>query len=421
MAVLGGDSINSTSRKSVGHEAGMTPAGRATSLVAVMFGGAGLLVHYPAFIVMATGAAIVLLAAAVALARTAVTSVVIEAEPTQVSRGESLVLTARIANNTERRCPESWIRLPSLFDAVAFAVPAISPGSATEIAVEVRATRRGVWRLCSVPATQSGRLGLLERPLTVEHGAVLRVWPRVVAGTSLRGTGPSREEHPAGVDVFDGGGAFDTLREYSWGDDTRRIHWPSLFRTGTVLLRTYSDPGSQAVTVILDLGQAAYQSAGSESSAFEAAVDTAASVVVNCLERGYAVRLYCGGAVQTQRLGAAAGRAAVLDALADVTLLDAGDGDGTPLVADAQTALAHGVHAPEGILVIVTGDQDTGQLDVARQMRPRFGRTVLVRARGARWQGRGTKVLDGVVLIEGDIPQLPGAWSNFSVAMERRQ
>lgn len=88
--------------------------------------------------------------------------------------------------------------------------------------------------------------------------------------------------------LFRSGDEFYTMRHYEMGDDLRRIHWPSVARTGELMIRQDEAVRRAQAAVLLDTRAAAL---GDRAEAFERAVSVAASVGAHFLRAGFAVRL----------------------------------------------------------------------------------------------------------------------------------
>jgi uncharacterized protein (DUF58 family) len=92
--------------------------------------------------------------------------------------------------------------------------------------------------------------------------------------------GPVSETAPRGTMMF------HSLREYTHGDDIRRVHWKSTARTGTLMVRENVDNSLPSTVVVLDTRAERY-----EDDTFEEAVDVAASIVAASQTRGFPIRL----------------------------------------------------------------------------------------------------------------------------------
>lgn len=89
--------------------------------------------------------------------------------------------------------------------------------------------------------------------------------------------------------LFRTGEDFYTMRQYQLGDDLRRLHWPSVARTGSLMIRQDETSKRASGLVFLDSRQAAL--GGAHTPAFERAVSVAASVGLLLARGGFTLRL----------------------------------------------------------------------------------------------------------------------------------
>jgi uncharacterized protein (DUF58 family) len=82
---------------------------------------------------------------------------------------------------------------------------------------------------------------------------------------------------------------FYTMREYVTGDDLRRIHWPSVARTGQLMIRQDESTRRSTATLFLDNRSVVVGQDGSPS--FERAVSLAATVGRLLAQKGFALQL----------------------------------------------------------------------------------------------------------------------------------
>jgi uncharacterized protein (DUF58 family) len=123
-------------------------------------------------------------------------------------------------------------------------------------------------------------------------------------GTSF---GSSRAKH-----LFRTGEEFYTMREYQTGDDLRRLHWPSVARTGDLMIRQDESSRRSTALVFVDTREAVLGK--SHGPAFERAVSCAASVGVLLARGGFSLRV-----ATADTPSAAVSEDAFLDVLAGVT------------------------------------------------------------------------------------------------------
>ena len=134
---------------------------------------------------------------------------------------------------------------------------------------------------------------------------------------------------------------FYALRDYTAGDDVRRIHWPSTARLGRPMVREDEVPRRSRVTVVLDT-----RCATLDPERFELAVSAAASVVLACASRRDPLRLLTVAGADTGFVTSGEGLARIFDHLAEISVSGAGTLRGT---------LAAAASAPAGALVVVLG------------------------------------------------------------------
>jgi uncharacterized protein (DUF58 family) len=111
--------------------------------------------------------------------------------------------------------------------------------------------------------------------------------------------------------LFRTGDEFYTMRPYVEGDDLRRIHWPSVARSGELMIRQDESTRRSTAVLFLDTRDAAIGQ--THSPCFEKAVSCAASVGVLLMRYGFGVKL-----VTTQLPPQRVGEEQLLEALAGV-------------------------------------------------------------------------------------------------------
>ena len=131
-------------------------------------------------------------------------------------------------------------------------LPALSVANDHKSSYRLPTNRRGVFTIGPAYATRSDPFGLMQRDVGHSSTATLRVHPRVRPVASLAAgfvkdlEGPTFDTSPAG-DI-----AFHTVREYSFGDDIRHVHWMSTARAGSLMVRHYVDNRLATVVTLVD-------------------------------------------------------------------------------------------------------------------------------------------------------------------------
>jgi len=204
--------------------------------------------------------------------------------------------------NTKRRLPSFSIEVEDLLDGkpVDKKCYFLKLPAGRQQATSYRHTlpRRGRYRLTGFILSTKFPFALFRKSRTVELSSEVIVFPALVsaarlgaARTNAVGTEPSgkraRRGEPFGLHAF---------RE---GDDPRDIHWPTTARRGRTMVREYEDEAARRVSIFIENalpGGEACTDEG-ERDALERAVSVAASLALDHLERGFAVRLVARGEV----------------------------------------------------------------------------------------------------------------------------
>jgi uncharacterized protein (DUF58 family) len=142
--------------------------------------------------------------------------------------------------------------------AAAVRVPALASGERAEIDFFVPDDRRGVLTLKGLRLWCTDAFELFAYEIATSTEASVVVVPRtappkdVVQGI-LQPAGRLVWSPPASGEAT-GGQGFDLsgLRPYVPGDRLRLLHWPTLARTGDLVVRDFEGSGTDAVTVIMD-------------------------------------------------------------------------------------------------------------------------------------------------------------------------
>jgi len=164
--------------------------------------------------------------------------------------------------------------------------------------------------------------------------------------------------------LFRTGEEYYTMRQYQEGDDLRRIHWPSVARTGELMIRQDESTRRASGLVFFDTRAAALGK--SHTPAFERGVSVAASIGVLLSRRGFVLRL------GTTELPAAA--------LSEDRFLDALTGISHAEVRSVGPALAHlrAGSSPDTSLVFVAAPPVPNELGALIRAGAGFGQKLAV-------------------------------------------
>lgn len=345
----------------------MTATGRGLAAAAAAVYAAGVALDYPELLVLAAAAAALIAIAGVLVARRPAQRLSRLVHPDRVTVGGRASALVTVANRSRRPSPP-FVATDRVDGAeVSVAVPPIAAHGTVRVRYDLPTTRRGRLALGPVTASRRDPFGLVHRDQEHALEGVLWVHPRVhrlapfPAGVALDVEGPLADLSPRGSVTF------SSLRDYVPGDDVRQIHWPSVARTGTLLVREHVDTSQPRLTVALDVRAAAWAGAdGVADAAFEHGAEVAASLAVAAERAGHPLTLVVGEAAR-----APDGQAArTLDRLA----LAAPTATGGGRLLGALERVPSG-----GVLVVVTGARRRGGGDgELAGLRRRFALVVAV-------------------------------------------
>ena len=214
------------------------------------------------------------------------------ARPATVSVGEPARVDLQVANRSSVRTPrlKLWEPVGDKGGAPMQLAP-LGAGEAVSAAYRVPTTRRGVLRTGPLRSERTDPLGLCKRINWLAGAGEVMVVPERVP-LAFPGTGSSGRlgQHLRMKAFGQTGTEFHSQREYTPGDDLRRINWKTTARAGTLIVRETALEGVQRCVVLLDTHADGYDEDG-----FERAVTAAASVVAAAAAMGITTRLVAPG------------------------------------------------------------------------------------------------------------------------------
>jgi uncharacterized protein (DUF58 family) len=316
-------------------------------------------------------------------------------EPSRVARGTRAVGLVSV-RNTSRRRSQPCVAVEAVGkDTVDITIPALRPGQSIAVPYDVATQRRGVLEIGPLALGRSDPLGLWRTRRYVGDVVSLVVHPAVYP-IDLHSAGANRHvDGPTSHRATNGTLTFHSLREYTSGDDIRRVHWRSSARTGTLMVREHVDTAMPSAVVIVDVRRSCYR-----NDSFEDAVDVAASVVSAAECRGYPIRLVTSaGDVLMVRSGQRAQH--LLDALAALQ-----PSDNASLQRAAQQALRTREH---DTVVVIAGELSHVDLGEVSAITKRFAQPTLVTISDATESVRWTAGTHIVAATSGDVAR---RWNN---------
>lgn len=201
-------------------------------------------------------------------------------------------------------------------------VPRLRAGHRVVRSYRLPTSARGLYSVGPLRIERTDPFGLMRRTRTVGRASTLWVHPKVhplptpVSRRASAREGPVFDSAPRGRVVF------HALREYELGDDLRLVHWPSVAKTGNLMVKQHIDTSEPTIAVVLDRRPECYR----DEDDIEEAFDVAASVAVAALERSCSALIIVDGAVLTHGRGRS-DIAALLDALAALPVNATGGAD----------------------------------------------------------------------------------------------
>jgi uncharacterized protein (DUF58 family) len=261
----------------------------------------------------------------------------------------------------------------ALGEADPLPVAVIEAGDEVDHEYRLTCRRRGLYELGPLVVRYGDPFGLTRREMTLVEPVEVLVHPAVedVTDRPLTRMFEDPPFRPPVSRPWPSGFEFYGMRQYSPGDDVRRIVWRAYARTGQLLVREAEQGITDKVTVLLDQ-DVTHHSRGEVSGSFEAGVKTAASVCARDLRDGFSVFLEGSTDRLVAPLRGPTATIAMLDALARVERVKA------PL-ADALSRVVNSGGGANTHLVVVTPRLDAAsaaRLDLVLQR----GTSVLVAA-----------------------------------------
>lgn len=267
----------------------LTKAGVVTLVGGALILAAGRVFGLPElFVVGAAGLLVVALAIVYVAVRRLQIEVSRQLSPPRVHAGNPCRVDLLLRNRSRLRSPVVRLRDDvSGTQGVELLVAPMRQGAGTQAVYRLPTERRGIVGVGPLRLTVADPFGLARLTTTGDRKVSLVVYPKIdqVAPVS-RATGSDLERQTVHQQqVAPSGDEFYALREYTVGDDLRRVHWPSSARHDELMVRQDEIPWHGRLTVLLDTR------VGVPGPTFEAIVSAAASAAVANLRRGDQVRL----------------------------------------------------------------------------------------------------------------------------------
>ena len=202
---------------------------------------------------------------------------------------------------------------PQLGRSARLVIASLRPKARQRVRYSITPHQRGRYVLGPLTVDMSDPFALTKLRVEFDEREELVVTPEV----EPLGGGP---DSPFGVasgfalakHLFRTGDEFYTMRPYVEGDDLRRIHWPSVARSGELMIR--QDESTRRSTAVLFADTRDSAVGQSHTPCFEKVVSATASLGILLVRYGFSLKL-----ATTQMPPQRVGEEALLDALAGVS------------------------------------------------------------------------------------------------------
>ncbi|MCI0633764.1 MAG: DUF58 domain-containing protein [Actinobacteria bacterium] len=235
---------------------------------------------------------------------------------TRVQPGQRVHVELEVENHGPTQTPFLLIedRLPSpLGRSARLVVSSLPPRGHQRVRYSLTPHRRGRYVLGPLTADLSDPFALTKVRVEFDDRDELVVAPEV---ETLVGGPDSPFGMTSGLalakHLFRTGDEFYTMRPYVEGDDLRRIHWPSVARSGELMIR--QDESTRRSTAVLFVDTRDVAVGQNHSPCFEKVVSAAASLGILLIRYGFSVKL-----ATTQMAPQRVGEEGLLDVLAGIS------------------------------------------------------------------------------------------------------
>lgn len=286
----------------------------------------------------------------------------------RVFPGTRVTVTLTVENTGRTTIPFMLVQdaLPATLGRPArLVVAGVPPRNEATVSYSFVCRERGRFRIGPLTTFVTDPFGLSRLRVPTSERNELIVYPRIddleAGRLAARGAGSGES---AARQLYRSAAEFYTMREYVTGDDLRRIHWPSVAHTGSLMIRQDESTRRSWATLFLDNRTSTLGASG--SPAFERAVSSAASVGRLLIRAGFSLTLVRADAPATPVT-----ETALLEILAGVGAARGG------AIADLLMKLRATAPA-ESTLAVVAGVPSPGELASISRTGTTFGRRIAI-------------------------------------------
>lgn len=125
--------------------------------------------------------------------------------------------------------------------------------------------KRGAYSFENINIRLLGRLGLIKKVFIVQKAREYRVYPNLKNLRKYHMAVCSNRQYKNGLKnlrMIGAGTSFESLREYNYGDEYRKINWKATAREGKPIINQYEPERDQHVYALIDTGRSMSYKAG---------------------------------------------------------------------------------------------------------------------------------------------------------------
>jgi uncharacterized repeat protein (TIGR01451 family) len=172
-------------------------------------------------------------------------------------------------------------------------VPVLMPGESATVPVSLLCRTRGAYQLGALQVSSAFPSGLFKWPRTSTHQDRLLVYPRFTPLESFD-VPTGRNYQPGGITIASQVGdstEFFGTRDWREGDRLRDIHWPSLARTGKLIVKEFQEEYFIRLAMVLDVEVKHAR----HEPLLEKSLSLAAGIADTLAKRDYIVDIFAAG------------------------------------------------------------------------------------------------------------------------------
>lgn len=203
-------------------------------------------------------------------------------DPVRIGAGQKCNVRLSVTNVSTSATSTAMLedRIPyTLGDRPRLLLEKLSSDARTIVTYGLAPQFRGKYQIGPLRAYATDPFGMTSVQQEFSTVSELVVTPRIHPLESIKMGGPSGTVvgESRALSVAISGEDDVAAREYRYGDDLRRIHWPTTAHRGELMVRREEQPWDSTATLLLDIRKTAHFGDGPDSS-FEWDVEAAASI-----------------------------------------------------------------------------------------------------------------------------------------------